>query len=616
MPASETNAELAERFRDAAKVLDLKGETAFKAIAFQKVATALENLPDDVKTLHADGGRAAVKSIKDIGASSAAIICDILETGSSPDHDALMASVPPQLLLMLDVPGMGPKTVKLVWQERGIETLADLAAAIDDGSLTTLKGLGPKKLEQIKEGLAMREAAGVRRSLGSALKTALPLLEQLAAIDGVERVEQAGSVRRGRETIGGGGGGGGGDLDFVLTTAEGADAATILRTFSESAPVSKVLGLGNTKCSVLTDDDLQVDCRVVPSASFGAALCYFTGSKAHNQHLRGLARKRGHNLNEWGLFESVAWEARENKPGTAPDIEPVAGGSEQDIYDWLGLDWVPPELREDTGEIELAEQGKLPALIEAGDHNGDLHCHTHASDGVGSIEEMAEAAKTLGYAFLAITDHSVSQAQANGLDAKRLVAHAEAIRSINDQIDGIELLAGTECDILADGRLDYDDAILAELDWVIASPHAALRQDTKKATDRLLRAIDSSYVNAIGHPTGRLINRRAGLPLDYAAVFSAAAATGTALEINASYQRLDLAADQARGAVKAGCALTINTDAHTPHGLGKLAGGLVTARRGRVTKADVINCWSLKTLRQFIARANANDRQYRSATSA
>ena len=594
MPVSDINRELAELFRDAATILDLKGESAFKAIAFQKVATVLENLPEDMRALHASGGRKAIESIRGIGKSSGAIIVDVLENGSSPDHEALLASVPPELPAMLDIPGMGPKTVKLVWQERGIDTLAGLAAALEDGSLAELRGLGKKKLALIAEGLAMREAAGERRSLGEAVKAAQPLHERLVALEGVDGVARAGSVRRGRETIG--------DLDFVVSSGPDADPAAILAAFAAFPEVDKVIGLGETRCSVRLEDGLQVDCRVVPPASFGAALCYFTGSKEHNRHLRRLAQRRGWTLNEWGLFDAAEWEARDTGPGSVPVVRPLAGATEEALYETLGLAWVPPEIREDSGEIELASTGGLPRLIEADDYRGDLHCHTHASDGVGSIEEMAQAAKALGHRFLAITDHSVSQAQANGLDVRRLLAHAAAIRAANERIDGIELLAGTECDILADGRLDYADDVLAELDWVIASPHVALRQDSARATDRLLRAIDNPYVNAIGHPTGRLINARTGLQPDFAVVFAAAAASGTALEINANHRRLDLGADQARAAVRAGCTLTINTDAHTTIGLDRLAGGLVTARRGWATRTDVVNCMTLAGLRAFVAR--------------
>lgn len=593
MPASETNRELAEHFEIGARMLDLRGANAFKAVAFRKVATRLENLAEDVRAIYASGGRRAIEDIDDIGKSSAGIIVDLLEAGVSGDLDELAADVPPDVVGMLDVPGLGPKTVGMIWREREIETFAALEAALDDGSLLTLKGLGTKKVAQIREGLAMREAATRRRALGAAVRLSRSVRDRLAEIDGVESVESAGSVRRGRETVG--------DLDFVVASSPDADPAAILRAFSEFPEVESVQGLGSTKSSVRTTDGLQMDCRVVPSSSFGAALCYFTGSKAHNQRLRGRARSRGLTLNEWGLYEAAMWDAREREAGAVPSVTSVAGAAEADIYAALDLAYIPPELREDAGEIERAEAGDLPALIDVCDYRGDLHCHTHASDGVGSIEDMAEAAKALGYRFLAITDHSVSQAQANGLNAERLRRHVRAIREANDRIEGIELLAGTEVDILANGELDYSDDELEALDWVIASPHAALRQDSKRATDRLLRAIRHPCVNAIGHPTGRLINARKGLPLDFPSVFAAAAETGTALEINANYHRLDLAAEHARAAVQAGCRLSINTDAHSPDHLGKLDGGLVTARRGWVRSMDVINCMSVDALRDFVA---------------
>ena len=565
-----TNAELAGRFRRAATILELRGDAAFKAIAFAKVATTLEALPDDVRALHEVGGRRAIEALDGVGRSSASIIVDVLETGRSDDLDELTRSVPPDLPAMLELPGMGPKTVRRVWRERGIETLADLAAAIDDGSLATLKGLGQKTFERIGEGLALREAARGRHGLGVAVKLADELRPGLEAIDGVERVALAGDARRGCETVAG--------LELVVASAPDADPAAILRAFGDLAAVDEVLELDGTTCRARVGDGPPVRVRVVPGASFGAALCLATGSEAHVDHLRRIAREGGRTL------ESPAREG------------------EEALYAALDLAWVPPELREDAGEIELAARRELPAPVERGDVRGDLHCHTLASDGTATIDEMAEAAKALGHAYLAITDHSVSQRQANGLDARRLAEHAAAVRGANERIDGIELLAGTECDILADGRLDYDDAALSDLDWVVASPHVALRQDGAKATGRLLRAIDNPYVNAIGHPTGRLIDARPGLPLDFGAVFAAAAASGTALEINASYRRLDLSAERARAAVAAGCTLTIDTDAHTTAGLARLHGGLVTARRGGVGKSDVLNCRALAEVRAFVAR--------------
>jgi DNA polymerase (family 10) len=343
--------------------------------------------------------------------------------------------------------------------------------------------------------------------------------------------------------------------------------------------------------------------RIVPPESFGAALLYFTGSKEHNVRLRGRALDQGLTLNDWGMYKLDEWEKTKRVAGELPPIKPVAGKTEAEIYKKLGVEYIEPELREDRGEIEAAEDGKLPDLITIADIRGDLHSHTTASDGIATIEEMAEAAIAKGYKFLAITDHSKSQVIANGLSAERLLKHVKAIHKVNDQLKGkIHLLAGCEVDILVDGRLDYEDAVLAELDFIVASPHVSLKQDEAKATDRLVRAIESRYVNVIGHPTGRLIDRRAGLPLKFDRIFKAAAATGTALEINASYPRLDLNDVHARAAIAAGVKLSINTDAHSVGDFEQMPYGIDVARRAWGTKNDVINCMTFGALTSFISK--------------
>ncbi|MEM1013177.1 MAG: DNA polymerase/3'-5' exonuclease PolX [Planctomycetota bacterium] len=595
MAASEANKELAGMFAQMARVLDLKGG-GFRAVSFQKVSRLLDEMSQDVKALHDEGGTKAVEALAGIGKSSAKIIDDFFTTGTSPDHNELLASVQPGVLAMLDIPGMGPKTAQAVWQERDITTINQLSAAIADGSLSDLKGLGKKKLEAIQQGIDLLARGNKRRGIGSAAKVVNAMLERLLDLPDVKRAEPAGSFRRGKETVG--------DLDFLVVTDKPADTLT---AFAEFPEVERVLVKGDAKCSIVTKDGLQCDCRVVPEAHYGAAMMYFTGSKEHNTRLRGIALERKHTLNDWGVFDKAAWDEHQKsrKTGGIPTLKPAAAKSEEEIFEWFGMQWVPPEMREDKGEIELAAEGKLPKLIEQGDLKGDLHTHTTASDGTASIVEMAEAAKALGYTFLAITDHSKSQIQANGLDADRLLKHADAIRRANDEVKGIELLAGTECDILSDGRLDYEDDILAQLDWVVASPHAALKQDAKKATDRMLKAIDSPYVNAIGHPTGRLINKRDGLPLDMAKVITRAKETGTALEINAAYPRLDLNDLHARMAVEAGAMLTINTDAHTTRSLAAMHLGLCVARRAWATKADVLNCQTPAAIKKWVAKKRA-----------
>jgi DNA polymerase (family 10) len=591
MPASEANKTLAAMFAEMARVLDLKGDGGFRAISFQKVSRLLEEMPEDVRTLQENGGTKAVESVKGIGKSSAKIIVDHLTTGRSVDYDELMASVPPGVLTMLDIPGMGPKTIQAVWHEKGITSIDELSKAIADGSLEDIKGLGKKKLDSIKDGIDLLARGNERRGIGSAAKIVDSMLNRLRALPDVGRAEAAGSFRRGKETVG--------DLDFlVVTTSPGKT----LEAFADFAEVERVLVKGDAKCSIVTKDGLQCDCRVVPEAHYGAAMMYFTGSKEHNKRLRQLAVDRGHTLNDWGIYEKEAWEQQNRKTGGVPTIKSKAAESEEEIFKWFGLPWIAPELREDRGETEAARDGKLPTLIEVGDIRGDLHTHTTASDGTASIVEMAEAAKALGYKFLAMTDHSKSQIQANGLDAKRLLNHAEAIRQANDEIKGIELFAGTECDILSDGRLDYEDDVLAQLDWVVASPHVALKQDAKKATERIMKAIDNPYVNAIGHPTGRLINKRDGLPLDMAKVIARAKETGTALEINAAYPRLDLNDLHAKMALDAGVMLTINTDAHTTQGLAAISLGLAVARRAWATKADVLNCQTPARIKAWVAK--------------
>ena len=577
-PRRETNRALAERFRAAATLLELVDDGPFRTRAYRRVAAALEDLPEEAGALHAAGGRRALEAIEGIGKSSAAAVADLLETGRSEALESLAASVPADVAAMLELPGLGPKTVRRIWRERDIDTLDALARAVDDGSLAELRGVGARTLERIGEALAMREAAARRPSLGAAVRLAATLEGRLLGIEGVERVEVAGDARRGCETVAG--------LELVVERAPGADPDAILEA------LDRVLATENT---------MAVGRRAAPRERFGAALCLATGSEAHLERLRALAAERGLALEARGLVELAAGDGSGAASGVPVSAVPVAGETEASIHARLGLAWIPPELREGTDEIELARADALPTLVEIGDYRGDLHCHTRASDGTGSIDEMAEAARALGHRFLAITDHSVSQVQANGLDARRLLAHAEAVREANARIDGIELLAGTECDILADGRLDYEDAALAELDWVIASPHVSLGQSPQKATARLLRAIDNPYVNAIGHPTGRLIHRRAGLAPDLDAVFAAAAASGTALEINASHLRLDLSAAHARAAAAAGCTITLNTDAHAPEHLARLDGGLATARRAGLTRGDVLNCASAAELRRFVA---------------
>jgi DNA polymerase (family 10) len=584
------NQELADVFSTLAAVMEIKGESPFKAIAFSKVSRILKDATFDTRKLCRDG---TLGSVEGLGASSCKIITEYIETGRSTDFDEVTASVPGGLLPLLEIPGLGPKTLALLWKERGVTSLEELVKAIDGGALEGLKGIGAKKIDAIKQGIALRSQAALRMGIGEALPIAMGLLERLRDLKHVKQAEIAGSLRRRRETIG--------DVDLICSLKDSAAGADVSSAFVKFPEVQRVLGEGTTKASVLTAGGLQVDLRIIPAENFGAALLYFTGSKDHNVKLRGRAQTMGMTLNEWGLYKLDEYDKAAKKTAEAPSAKPVASKTEADVYEKLGLAYIDPEIREDRGELDAAIAKRLRTLINRGDIRGDLHNHTTASDGQASIEQMAEAAMALGYEYLAITDHSKSQAIANGLTAERLLKHVKEIHKVGDRLKGIKLLAGCEVDILADGRMDFEDEVLAELDIVIGSPHVALKQDEAKATDRILRAIDNRYVNVIGHPTGRLINRREGLPLDFPRIFAAAAANGTALEINAGYPRLDLNDINARAALEAGCTLCIDTDAHSTDELSDIGFGIDVARRAWATADRVLNCMPIADVKKFIA---------------
>lgn len=553
------NRELAKVFEQIADLMEVAGGDRFRINSYRKTARIIDELPRDVADMLQSGELVRVPGI---GKGTVGRIEEYLNTGTITVHQELLAKLPGGLLELLAISGMGPKTVALGWKELGIENVDDLKTAIDDGSLAALPGMGPKKVENIRHALAFRAAAAGRTPLGIALPIAEELVVQLRELPGVARAVPAGSLRRWCETVG--------DID-ILVQADNGEAT--LEAFTRFPQVKDVMAAGSTKASVRVVDDVQVDVRVVPAESFGAALQYFTGSKAHNVRLRERAVKRKCKLNEYGLFHGD---------------EQIAGRDEEAIYAKLGLNFVPPELREDRGEIDVA--GKLPRLVRMEDMRGDLHMHTTASDGRYSIEEMIEACIERGYEYLCITEHSTSSRIANGLDAKRLKTHVKNVRKAAATYrKHITVYAGTEVDVLADESLDYDDALLADLDIVTASLHSALTQPADKITGRLLRAMDNRHVRIIGHPTGRLIGQREAADVDMNAVIEHARQTGTWLELNASWQRLDLKDVHVRQAKQAGVKIAICTDAHGIDQLDYLAFGVYTARRGWLARNDVIN---------------------------
>lgn len=566
--------ELYAIFEQMADLMEIQGEQSFRVNSYRRAARTMKELTADIDELAKSGG---IVDLPGIGKGMAGKIEEYLASGKIAAHQELLQAVPPGLPALLEVPGLGPKKVALAWKELGVVDATTLKAAIDSGKLAKLKGLGEKSVQQISEGLSFSEKSTGRTPLGLAMPLAEELVTAMRAIKGVRRAEYCGSLRRGAETIG--------DVDILC---ESDDGAAVVKAFTSLPQAKKVLASGTTKGSILVERrdgvEVQADCRVVPKASFGAALQYFTGSKEHNVRLREMAVKRKWKLNEWGLFEGD---------------KPLAGENETDIYKKLGLPFIPPEQREDRGEFE---PDALTALITLDDIRGDLHMHTDASDGTCDARTMATAAQERGYEYIAVTDHSKSSAIANGLSIDRMWKQIERIRELNKSLKAITVLVGCECDILSDGKLDYPDQVLAACDFVVASVHSALRQDRKKITSRVLKAMENPFVTLLGHPTGRLINKREAMDLDMSAVIAKAVETGTALELNAAWQRLDLCDLHVRQARDAGVMLCIDTDSHSTAQLEQMRFGILTARRGWLRKQDVLNTRPLPDLRKWIQK--------------
>ena len=567
------NLAVARVLNEIADLLEIKNENPFKIRAYRNAAETVAHLGTSLADLTAEERR----GIPGIGKDLASRIGELIETGSSPYHQNLLEEFPPTVLDLLRLQGVGPKTVALLYHGLGISTLADLEAAAKDGRIRSLKGMGAKKETLILKALEERQRFTGRRLLAEAHDAAASLVAYLRAHAPDAEITPVGSLRRGCETCG--------DLDILAAGAP----ASIMDAFTAYKLVERVLARGDTKSSVLIWGGFQADLRLVPAESLGAALQYFTGSKAHNIALRDRAIARGMKLNEYGLYR-------------VDDGALVAGADEPAIYEALGLQWVPPELREHRGEIDAAERGELPRLLTFEELRGDLHMHTTATDGRASAEEMARAARQAGLQYIAITDHSQSLAMANGLDETRALEHAAAVRALNQRVEGLTVLAGIECDIRPDGTMDLADDCLAALDIVIASVHSAFNMDESQMTDRVLRALANPHVDVLGHPTGRLILKRDGYKLAFEKIVEAAAAAGVALEINSQVDRLDLDDGKARFARDRGVKLIIDSDAHSPAGLGALRWGAVTARRAWLEPADVLNTQPVDGFRASLRR--------------
>ncbi|MFO8035505.1 MAG: DNA polymerase/3'-5' exonuclease PolX [Anaerolineales bacterium] len=570
------NRQIADNFDLIADLLEIRGDVIYKILAYRRAAESLRELGQDVSQIHEKG---QLQDIPGVGEAISDKIQELLETGALTFLEELKAEVPPSLVELLQVPGLGPKRVGQFWRELDITTLDELQSAAESQKLRGLDGIGPKTEENILSGVASLKKRTSRIRLGDALPFAEKVLHRLRALPQVEAAEAGGSLRRMRETVG--------DLDLL---AASEDPKSVMETFLNDPEVVEIVSRGDVKSSVVYKGGLRAQLWVHPPARFGTALQYATGAADHNVRLRELALDQGYSLSEHALLR-------------VEDDTELLFDDEKDLYEKLGLPWIPPELREDRGEIQAAKEGKLPVLIKQEDIISELHSHSTWSDGRFSIKEMALGAIQRGYQILAITDHSQSLGIAGGLSADELKRQRDEIHKVQEELgDQISLLQGVEMEILADGALDFPDQVLAELDIVVASLHTSMRQPREKATARLLNAIHNPYVDIIGHPTNRLIGRRDPADVDMDAVLEAAAAQGTALEINANPMRLDLSDIYVRRAIQLDIPISINTDAHSPDEMDYLVFGVATARRGWASAENVINAWPVETLLDWLER--------------
>jgi len=559
------NKEIARLLWETADLMEIAGEDGFRIRSYRNGATAIEGHPERIVDILRDPER-KVTDITGIGKGLAHVLSEIIETGSCERRNILLERFPPTALEFLKIQGLGPKGIALIFEHYRITTMDELERLCTEQKLRALPRMGAKLEEKVLRSIAQYRMRSGRYLLSYAEGMAAELIDYLKETPGVDAVTPAGSLRRGRETVG--------DLDLLVT---GPDPYPALERFAAFPRVDEILARGENKISARVGrDGLQVDVRTLPPDTFGAAMQYFTGSKDHNVAIRTRAVKMGLKLSEYGLFR-------------VEDDTRVAGMTEQDVYGALGLPWIPPELRENCGEIEAALENRLPELVELRHIRGDLHMHTTETDGRATLQEMAQAARDRGYEYIAITDHSKALAMANGLDEARVVAFAKQVRELNRDGLGIRIFSGIECDILRDGAMDLANDALAELDLVIGSVHSHMNLESAEMTDRLLRALECPSLRVLGHPTGRLLLQRDPFPFDFERVSAEAVRRGVWLEINASPERLDLSGPLIRAAKAKGARFTISTDAHHPKHLGSMRYGVVTARRGWLAPADIMN---------------------------
>ncbi len=581
-----SNADVARVLVDLADLMEIQGANPFKVRAHRNGARTVETLPEPISVLVEDPERSP-SELSGIGKDLSEKITEIVETGRLGQLDEMREEIPSGVVAMLRIPGLGPKKVGVLFQDLGLESLDALESAAREGVIAERKGFGAKTEQSILEGIPIARQGSTRTWLATARGAVDRIVEDLSELPTVTACEVAGSSRRLKETVG--------DLDVLATVADGDDASEVMSALAEHELVEDVLQQGETKQRVrLLEREaggLEMDLRVVPEESYGAAMQYFTGSKEHNIVVRRRAQDRGLKVNEYGVFSVDEQSGAETL---------VSGRTEEEVYDAVGLPWIPPELREDRGEFEQAESGQLPNLVTLADIRGDLHMHTTATDGTASIEEMIDAAKSRRRKYIAITDHSKRVTMAGGLDAKRLRAHWKEIDRIRGGVRGIEVLCGIECDILEDATLDLPDDVLAEADWVIAVLHYGLKQPREQIDARLMAAVENPHVDVIGHPSGRLIGKRPGAEITYPDLFKAAADHGVMMEINAHPSRLDLDDLHAATARDHGIPIVISTDAHSTSGMDVMEWGVCQARRAGLEKKHVANARSWSRFRKLL----------------
>lgn len=575
-----TNASIADTFDQIADLLDFQSANPFRVRAYRNSARTIRDYPEPLANLVVEGSQ-RLTEIEGIGDDLAQKIVTLVGTGELPMLVELKSQIPESVLALLRIPGVGPKKAKALYDQLGIKTLADLKAACESGQVRNLKGFGEKTEQLILQGMDIAEKAGQRMYWAEADQIVQELRAHFRTCRAISQIEFAGSYRRGKETIG--------DLDILVDSQKHEEVMDCLAAFPETA---EVIARGDTKMSVRTHTGLQIDLRVVPPESFGAALQYFTGSKEHNVTMRGIAKDKGLKVNEYGVFK-----VKKDKE------EYLCGHTEKEVYAALGLPVFPPEMRENRREFQWAAEGKLPELIELSDLRGDLHMHTNETDGAATLEEMVAAARQRGLAYIAITDHSKRVTMANGLDAKRLRHQWKQIDRLNENLGKeFSVLKGIECDILESGELDLPDDVLAEADWVVCSVHYGQKQPREKITERIVGALANPHVDCIAHPTGRLIGRRDPYEVDIEAVFTAARNHHKFLELNANPMRLDLNDILCAAAKTHHIPIVISSDAHSPEGLDVLRYGILQARRAGLTKQDVANTRTWGQMKKLLAK--------------